>query len=212
MFLNSHNDKYNLSKNDLIYSVVTGFSGMPFAQRHIDLSKTAQTKTKFWGHRCIAALESIPLIGGLAALIEKVIFLTKTKYFSSNKISSPSIPSRSTTTFNDSTKKEILENLRKFQTNNYITINPRITLQAPPLQPPTIPSFLTDDLTNQPSSISQVNPTPVIILPTEKDFTPEKIQMFNNTFSSDIDIIVQQDLPVENDLLEMSYETPKDAH
>lgn len=62
---------YSFSFKDLSVSILTGISGLPFAKKHWDLAKT-NPKDAF-AHRVIAVLEAIPVIGGLCALIEKVI-------------------------------------------------------------------------------------------------------------------------------------------
>jgi len=50
-------------------SVLTGFSGAPFAKRHWQLSN----QFNYFGHRVIACLEYLPVLGALVALIEKVV-------------------------------------------------------------------------------------------------------------------------------------------
>lgn len=69
--LETHTNKYNLSPCDIFLSTCTGFSGMPYAIRHWELSQAHTSKT-FLGHRIIALLECLPLIGGVAALLERI--------------------------------------------------------------------------------------------------------------------------------------------
>jgi hypothetical protein len=49
-------------------------SGLPYAKRHWTASNEDQAScTAIWGHRIIALLEIIPIIGALIGLIERII-------------------------------------------------------------------------------------------------------------------------------------------
>lgn len=80
MSLENHSRQYSISLNDALLSVVTGLSGAPYAQRHWELSNKPEC-TCVWGHRTLAALEAIPVIGGLAALIERIVSWANTTFF-----------------------------------------------------------------------------------------------------------------------------------
>ncbi len=71
--IESHNRKYNLSFCDIALFFGTGFSGISYAKRHWDLSERGGT-LQIWGHRIVAIMEALPLIGGLVALIERLVF------------------------------------------------------------------------------------------------------------------------------------------
>lgn len=79
MFLDGHSDKYNLSLGEGLLSLVTG-TGIPYSKRHWELSNMTSSKKLVWGHRTIAILEAIPVIGGLVSLIELVTFLAKDRF------------------------------------------------------------------------------------------------------------------------------------
>lgn len=66
-----HSKSYRFSFLDGFLSVATGISGAPYAQRHWELSQQCSSN-KVWGHRIIAVLEYIPVLGALAALIERM--------------------------------------------------------------------------------------------------------------------------------------------
>ena len=68
--IESHIQKYNMSFCDVALSVTTGFSGLPYAIRHWELSR--QSGQPVWKHRVIALIEAFPLLGGLIALIERI--------------------------------------------------------------------------------------------------------------------------------------------
>lgn len=71
--LESHSRGYDITLNEAFYSVVNGLSGLPYGVRHLDMSEECTTPLA-WGHRVIAVIELIPILGGLAALIERVAF------------------------------------------------------------------------------------------------------------------------------------------
>lgn len=64
LFLHDHEHGYHLTKNERISLYV---SGIPYAKRHWDLAR----KTGKLGHYAIALIEFFPLIGAIAAHIEK---------------------------------------------------------------------------------------------------------------------------------------------
>jgi hypothetical protein len=70
--LTNTNKGYGISSCDALISLGTGFSGIPYAKRHWELSNRCDASYRL-GHRVIAVFEAIPLLGGLAALIERVI-------------------------------------------------------------------------------------------------------------------------------------------
>lgn len=78
-FLDTHHRKYNLSTSELLLSLAT-VSGAAYAKRHWELSQNISS-TCVWGHRIIAAVEALPVLGALAALIEKLTFLVKENFF-----------------------------------------------------------------------------------------------------------------------------------
>lgn len=61
---------YSLSAGDLLGSLITGFTGVPYAVRHQEL-----------GHRWIALLMYCPIIGALAALTERITVSLLQKYY-----------------------------------------------------------------------------------------------------------------------------------
>lgn len=73
--LNIHPKYYSLSARDVGISFVTGFSGVPYALRHLECAR--RFRSQALGHRLIAGLEMLPVIGGLVALIERVAILVK---------------------------------------------------------------------------------------------------------------------------------------
>jgi serine/threonine protein phosphatase PrpC len=142
MFLDGHDRGYNLLLNENLLSLVTGFSGIPYAMRHWDLSQDWSTgkmnpgDLKYvWGNRIIAVLEFIPIIGGLAALIEKITFLVKEKFFSSQE--KPSwIPGKLDT---DTAHPKMLKNSRKAIIEHkqkdpaaYVSVGMSLSLEASP--------------------------------------------------------------------------------
>lgn len=78
---------YNISFFDGFTSLVTGLSGLPYSIRHWKLSNTCEHKYSV-GHKVIAALEAIPVFGGLAAGIERIVIFTNKKFFDSHHHSS----------------------------------------------------------------------------------------------------------------------------
>ncbi|HUD01933.1 MAG TPA: hypothetical protein VMR37_06365, partial [Rhabdochlamydiaceae bacterium] len=66
--LSRHPKQYSFSFGDAGFTLLTGFSGVTYARRHWDMSRSERV----WGHRTIALLEFIPVIGGVAALVERI--------------------------------------------------------------------------------------------------------------------------------------------
>jgi serine/threonine protein phosphatase PrpC len=95
--LTNHPNGYHLSRNECLLSLGLGI-GLPYTKRHWELSQ----KGHVWGHRVIAVLEAIPLIGILAALLERVSVLAYNKFFNHPKQSNP-------------TEKNLLQELEKQQ-------------------------------------------------------------------------------------------------
>lgn len=68
--LNSHDRQYALSPCEALYSPIVS----PYGMRHLQLSFfTELSCSQRWGHRVIAVLELIPIIGFLASIIERVV-------------------------------------------------------------------------------------------------------------------------------------------
>ena len=66
-----HLDNYNLSYSETLFSVLT-LTGGTLVKRHWSQSSEDIPVCFKWGHRIIAVIEAIPLLGGLVALIEIV--------------------------------------------------------------------------------------------------------------------------------------------
>lgn len=77
--LSKHPDGYSFSYNDGINSIFTGLSGAPYAQRHWSLATNIDQDNRCI-HKSIAILEFIPIIGGLAALIERIVVFVYEKF------------------------------------------------------------------------------------------------------------------------------------
>jgi hypothetical protein len=84
--LNTHPSGYELSSVDLLFSAVS-FSGKVYADRHLELSNR-QERIGRLGHRFIAVLESILVVGALVAIIERVIVYALAKFSKADKQSS----------------------------------------------------------------------------------------------------------------------------
>lgn len=69
--LSNHERAYNLSFNEGLLALGTGLSAAPYAVRHWELSN--RSAEHCLGHRIIAVLQAIPVIGLLFALIERVV-------------------------------------------------------------------------------------------------------------------------------------------
>lgn len=65
LFLHTHERGYSLNSYEIPLALVTG---LPYALRHVDMEKRGGRL----GHLVIAVIESMPLIGAIAALIERI--------------------------------------------------------------------------------------------------------------------------------------------
>lgn len=64
-------------------AVYLGVSGFEEATSHWELSNNLYTNTAaIWGHRIVAVLEAIPLLGKIVALIEHIVCYIKERFFS----------------------------------------------------------------------------------------------------------------------------------
>src|SRR5690349_4610889 len=68
-----HPRRYRLSCFDCFLSVCGGLSGLPFAYRHWTIGETLGPFDPIT-HTVIAIVEAIPLVGAIAALVERVVF------------------------------------------------------------------------------------------------------------------------------------------
>ncbi len=75
-FLDNHPHKYDLSLDDIFLSISTLLSGAPYAKRHWELSFEG-SPNYVWGHRAIAVLEALPVMGAANSLLERVAFILK---------------------------------------------------------------------------------------------------------------------------------------
>ena len=66
----THERAYNLSFEDGLLSAATLLSGAPYAKRHWELSNRSEAHCL--GHRIIAVLQALPVIGLLFCLIERI--------------------------------------------------------------------------------------------------------------------------------------------
>lgn len=97
--LSGHNYGYQVSWGNLLTSVITGASGLPYAKRHYELSNVNES----WiAHRVIALIEFMPVIGGAVAIVERIAYAL---------FGSDSLPWRSS----EVTSKEALEKMIKNQ-------------------------------------------------------------------------------------------------
>lgn len=71
----NHKSQYRLSFYDALKSCLVS----SFALRHFELANKTNETGISWGHRCIALLESIPILGLLLSLIERIAVLVLTK-------------------------------------------------------------------------------------------------------------------------------------
>ncbi|NGX47559.1 MAG: hypothetical protein K1000chlam3_00938, partial [Chlamydiae bacterium] len=63
-----HNRGYQITSKDALFSMLTAFSGAPYAVRHHQLAKMENAPR--WGHRLICLAEFVPILGLLVALVE----------------------------------------------------------------------------------------------------------------------------------------------
>ena len=71
--LSIHNRGYQTSWCDGALDIATGFTGAHYAMRHWELSGMA--------HKTICAIECVPILGGIVALIERIAFVLFRKSF-----------------------------------------------------------------------------------------------------------------------------------
>ena len=71
MSLIPHIAGYRLTTEDLCLCALTFFTALPFAARHFELANEPYTAK--WGHRILAVIECMPILGALVALIEYYI-------------------------------------------------------------------------------------------------------------------------------------------
>lgn len=65
--------EYDLSNSDIRHAINTGFTGAPYANRHWQIAEDSSTsKIAAWGHRTVAIVETLPIIGAITALIERI--------------------------------------------------------------------------------------------------------------------------------------------
>lgn len=85
--LENHTRSYNVSLKDGFISACTLFSGIPYAYRHGQLLLNRPTndpkcnKKQYVWHVTMAILESLPLIGGGIALIERGAYIANRRFF-----------------------------------------------------------------------------------------------------------------------------------
>lgn len=71
--LNAHPLKYSTTGISFLEALpVVVLSAFPYAQRHYQLSNQADCK-HVWGHRTLAVLEALPVVGVLFGLIERIV-------------------------------------------------------------------------------------------------------------------------------------------
>lgn len=75
---------YEISFKEGITCLATGFTGLAYSKRHWNLSNKC-TSSSFLGHRFLAVLEALPLLGGTIALIEKIAVCHFARFFYSKK-------------------------------------------------------------------------------------------------------------------------------
>lgn len=66
-------DTYELNRQDINDCLFSGLNGLTYARRHFELSRINEYSPLSLWHKIIGAVEYIPLIGGAAALIEKIV-------------------------------------------------------------------------------------------------------------------------------------------
>lgn len=76
----SHEKGYHLSIKDGLWSTITGFSGFPYAERHAALSKNTESRFRL-GHEILYLLESLPVVGALTAIVERIVVVAYTALF-----------------------------------------------------------------------------------------------------------------------------------
>lgn len=76
--LSWHPQGYSFTMEDLHASLCNFVSGAPYASRHWQLGNNPYHLEYRWGHRLIAVVESLPVLGAVAALIERIVALADT--------------------------------------------------------------------------------------------------------------------------------------
>jgi len=69
--LSNHSLGYGVSLDDMYHSLTTGLSGAPYAQRHLQLAD--EQNANAWGHKTIAKIQNVPLLGAVVALIDAIV-------------------------------------------------------------------------------------------------------------------------------------------
>lgn len=117
--LKSHYRGYHLSCSDGLLSLVTGLSGAPYAKRHWNMSQEPGSKN-ICGHRFFAVLEAIPVLGGLAALFERIVVCASNRCFNKPQhLHSNSTPSLAAWDIDDTEKLHFTwEDIAKLATLN----------------------------------------------------------------------------------------------
>jgi serine/threonine protein phosphatase PrpC len=78
------------------YDVLPGFIHSPYAIRHLELANSSETpRSHRLGHRLIAALEFIPVLGFLASLIERIV-IAVFNAFSEKNVETDELPTEIT--------------------------------------------------------------------------------------------------------------------
>jgi hypothetical protein len=122
-YLHEHPKGYAFTGKDVLFSCVTGLSGISYAKRHWELSQNASNKL---GHRIVAIVEALPVIGAIAAVIEKISECIHRSNFTLGKITDLFTFQKQLTEMEDSSREEItlFENhieIRKKQIDKFDT-------------------------------------------------------------------------------------------
>ena len=76
----NHQLGYSFRSEDALFSLKTVLSGAPYAKRHWEQS-TNEKNQVVWQHRLIAMIEFIPVVGALAAVIERIVVWVYKTFF-----------------------------------------------------------------------------------------------------------------------------------
>lgn len=71
---------YNLSIYDVLASLASGLSGIPYAKKHWDLSNHCNPQYRL-GHKMISCVQAIPVLGALAAISERITVYIYNHFF-----------------------------------------------------------------------------------------------------------------------------------
>lgn len=112
--LENHNKQYHLNAKEGALTAFT-LSGAPYAKRHWQLAKGESTSRK-WGHRIIAVIEAIPILGGIAALIDRISFTIKQHRSESRSLKDRNITHSSTSTTEEENSASRSESTSKSKT------------------------------------------------------------------------------------------------